>query len=236
MAAIVAVVNGVTVEDAVHFNQFKDAFNAILGVTDSAQDALGRLVLPQGTSLPGSPTEGMEFWKTDAGDNGRLQIRDGNGVWVPYMPLRQYVEGTEVTANQTITSTSFTDATGLTLSITTTGGRIEIGIRPANGLDVNGGSMLWNNSGGTPGGAGGSLRAVVGATELGQIDAELTGDANSVLWAIRYPVSAYRWIYRPAAGTYTVKLQAKVQTNGRLQYGASGGGGIALYCLEFSDS
>lgn len=236
MAAIYQVENGVTVWDEDDVNQYAQAFNAVLGITDTAQDELGRLVTPRGTSFPGTPSTGMQFFKTDEGLGtlGKMYVRH-SGVWVPYVPLRQYIEGSEVIGNNTITSTSFADMTGLTLSITTTGGYLEIGVRPSNADDANGSLFLVNLTG-AEFGAEADIRAVVGATNLGQINNQISGDASSTLWGLGIPVSSLRWIYRPAAGTYTVKLQAKVATsNGRLQWGATAlaSSGPALYVKEF---
>lgn len=66
MAAIVTIgSDGAVQESYVHFDQYANALNAVLGITDTAQDALGRLVLPRATSRPGSPSAGMIYYDTD---------------------------------------------------------------------------------------------------------------------------------------------------------------------------
>lgn len=89
MAAIVSVTNGITEEDEQHFNQYADAFSNVLGITDTTQDRVGRLALPQGGAFPGAPVQAQLFWRTNQGSAGRLNVRDGAGNWVPFMPVRQ---------------------------------------------------------------------------------------------------------------------------------------------------
>lgn len=129
MAAIVSVTNGVTVENAVHFNQFRDAFSNVLGITDTGQDALGRLVLPKGTSMPSTPSPGMLFYKTDEvingldGDSlGTMFLRNPSGVWIPQGGIRQIVS---VEASAAIDLTE-TEVTVVEAEISTSGGALLI--------------------------------------------------------------------------------------------------------------
>lgn len=226
MAAIVTVgANGTVDEDYTHFDQYADTLNAVLGITDTAQDALGRLVLPRGVAYPGSPSEGMAVWRTDLGDNGRLHLRDGAGQWVPYIPLRQVVKSTELAAQVTINSGSLVDVTGLSISITTTGGRLRIWLAPS--IVQAGASYLQLGSHAS--GNSGYVCANAGGVQLGSH--QIRSGANDTT---EWPCSALVWDYKPAAGTYTVKIQAAI-TNAALYFGGNANGGIALVVEEWGD-
>lgn len=201
MAAIARLVNHKTKWDASQLNQYANLFSNVLGVTDTAQDPLGKLVLPRGTAFPSSVVKGQVFFRTDLGTNGRFYIYNGTS-WTPYLPLRQALFDT--CAGDTITAGVFTDTT-LSLSITTTGGQLLIilagGLTSGNiRVSGNGVSSL------------GYLRAVVGAVNLGQIEFG-TGATNNIFWM---PAGAFMWHYAPPAGTYTVKIQALQANTGAL--------------------
>lgn len=90
MAAIITVQNGVTVEDKQHFNQYAQTFSNVLGVTDTAQDALGRLVIPRGTSYPSAPSSAQLFYNTDS---RYVQAYDASDlIWRPSSGVLQYLK------------------------------------------------------------------------------------------------------------------------------------------------
>lgn len=121
MAAIFALVDGVTelTEDAL--NQYKDALSATLGITDTAQDALGRLVLPklttaQRTAL--SPSEAQVVYDTDV----KAPYFYNGTTWIKWGTIRQMLE-TRLGSDTSL-------GTGMTASIsqaiTTTGGQVLV--------------------------------------------------------------------------------------------------------------
>lgn len=189
---------------AAKWNKIINTWNNVLGVTDDAQANLGRLPLPW---LPNNPTtvSGLAWMRNNEGANGRLYIRQKK-ISVAYQPYRQRVRGTPTASPQSVTAASFTDITNLTLSITTTGGRLRILIIP-DSVGFTGGSIGSVSNGSTQG--YGDLRAVVGAVALAPMiisKAEITPSGTSQY----YPCSAFSWYdYQPAAGTYTVKIQAR---------------------------
>lgn len=124
MTAIIAVTNGVSVEDALHWNQYKDTLSAVLGITDTAQNALGRLVLPQGTAPPASPTIAQAFLDTDELSQGTLKIGMGSpAAMIPYLPIRQIRTTVYNTGNVGVGAG---DTNVLSDTIVTTGGLVLI--------------------------------------------------------------------------------------------------------------
>lgn len=106
--------------------------------------------------------------------------------------------------SETITSTSLVDVTGLSVSITTNGGAVEISLIPY-GDDTNISSIsLVQNSGTSVSGRVSILRgsSVISTTALG-IGSFPTDFINA-----DFPASSIRFIDVIAAGTYTYKIQA----------------------------
>ncbi len=139
--------------------------------------------------------------------------------------LRQAVQSSGLGSPVTVTSISQTDVTGLSASITTTGGRLRIMMVPT-ATDAEQASLRAYVASSTPGRASGIIRAVVGATaltamEFGQNDADPE---------IAIPPTAYVWDYTPSSGTYTVKIQARTVTNIQLVFGT----GIRLRIEEWA--
>lgn len=240
MAAIYTVQNGVTAWDEQDVNQYAQTFSNVLGVTDTAQLDLGRLVLPRLAANPGAPIAGQTWWRTNLGDAGRLHILNGAGAIVPYLPIRQRVEASQTLNTYfNLSSASFVDITGLTLSITTTGGRLLIGllINPVS----DGADFYINQNPALPGvQPAASVRAVVGATNLAPVRAPygavfLSGVVPAGLnisGTVSTPPPGFVWDYKPVAGTYTVKVQIAVA-------GASMSGAIkntSLVVLEYADA
>lgn len=105
----------------------------------------------------------------------------------------------------TTSSTTFTDVTNLTVTITTTGRPVMLGIVP-DGSTVNFSEM----------------KSVEAATGTAQLDVAFLEATNVIgLWRIAVtntanaptasaPVSSFNMIYPVAAGTYTFKVQVKV--------------------------
>lgn len=208
MSAIVLVgQNGVVDEDYTFFDQYGNALNAVLGITDTAQDALGRLVLPRATSFPGSPSQGMASYRTDLGTYGRLHLRDGNSNWVPYLPLRQRAQGAS-SINFNTSSSSYTDVTNATVTVTTTGGRVRVTLIPDGLGDSYVG--LVNVSAGAAVPINGKIKLVMNGFDLGVQYMQFTAAANGV--GLFIPVSAFVWEGFPIS-PFTggvVKLQALV--------------------------
>lgn len=225
MAAIVTVSDGnVIIDDDV--NQLVSTLSAVVGVTDTAQDALGRMVFPKSTSAPGTPSTAMFYMKTDEGvesAGGRLygrQAKNGSGaaVWVPYLPLRQRVAGAAIISG-TITGTSYADITDATLNITTTGGRLRIFVEG----DVTSGYSLSILGDGTS--SIFAIKALVGATSAGE--ATLGATTPSLALQCNWP----EFSAQPVAGTYTVKLQGKITHSGEVLIPAG-----RLVVIEYGDS
>lgn len=127
--------------------------------------------------------------------------------------LVQRVKSIESTA--TITSVSMTDVTNLTINITTTGGRLRIYLVPSDTTNV---STIAVTAVGSVAQIRANVKALVGATSLAEILYTLTGDVASPSWEVEIPPGAFSWDYTPAAGTYTVKLQASVVTDVEMSF------------------
>lgn len=205
---------------ASQYNRLVNAFNNTLGITADDQVNLGKLPLPWLTSDP-TPQNGLMWIRSNLGSIGRLHVRF-NGVTVPIIGLRQVVLGT-TEISHTITATGFTDFTNATLSIVSNGGRLRIFLIPS------GATASVDQGNNAAGQDVGHIRAVVGATNLADIQTAIGIDANAIS---ELPPSMFMWESTPAAGTYTVKLQGHVST-------ASGNARIAitgckLVCEEWS--
>lgn len=206
MAAIEYVVNGITVEDQSHFNQYADALLATLGISDDDQDALGRLVLPSGTSFPGSPSDHQVFVLSDQGPgDGRLyKYHASIGRWIPYF-------GTQVQKSNEVdlqtTSDSFVDD-GETVSIQTWGGRLEIKL-VANGSAGYVQAENLTNDGLV------EVRVSVGAVNLNPVQVGLGISQVDLSTAAKYPPGGFVWDYTPPTpDTYIVKVSARALTSG----------------------
>lgn len=226
-----SVINAVTQTDQNQVNQYASGLNNTLGLVSTTQDALGRVVLPSGATLPSSPSSFQVAFSTILGVGGRLFIRHSNSQWVGYQPLRQIVDSSAVVTDQAITSTSLVDITGFTVSITTSGGKLLIEWLPApvSGGSLATGLLITNNTA--------HLTALVGATALPrQFFGTLTAAGNIGITQL----SAFKWIYQPAAGTYTVKLQAMLVnpvagSNGSMVVELTTTGGAILRVTEYGD-
>jgi len=207
-----------------------DALTNQFGLTDTVQTNMGRLAVPSVSADPSSLVVGSMWFRNDLGDNGRLRIHDADSQTHSLLGLRQRVESAALAAIVTITSTSLADVTNLTLSITTTGGRLKITMGTSypdyDALYCSEGTALSTLFG---------IAAIVGATQLGELGAGNEVEVNNQNCVV--PPSAFVWNSKPAAGTYTVKLQARVITSGAsLNFnGAAGPLGISLIVEEFDD-
>ena len=214
---------------AEHIAQFTAVLNSALGLTLRAQGALGRIEFPSTTSHPGSPANYQAWVRSDLG-SGRIHMRNSAGYNVPYLPLRQVQKSTELAAGVNFTSTTLADLTGLALSssIVTTGGRLRITIVPSVTYTADdSGYFAIAGSGAQP--QRFHLVAVVGAVTLGEIRA-----GSDVLSASNCNVgpSQFMWDYQPAAGTYAVKIQARVHNATCNLYASKG---LALLVEEWGD-
>lgn len=222
MAAIYTVTNAVTQWDQNDVNQYATVLSTTLGITTTTQDALGRIVLPSAAANPGSPSNFQTWFRTDLGVGGRLHMRHSNGQSVPYLPLRQRVEAANSTGSAAISSTSYADITNATLDIVTTGGRLLIYLIPEDGQPAN---ITFGSSAASTGVTFGDIKALIGATSLGshRLSGITNFDFNGIVGGnvgsgisgllTNIPVGALVWDYKPAAGTYTVKLQGKVDAS-----------------------
>lgn len=207
MAVIYSVSDG-NIAAAADLNQLVTALNSVLGITDTAQTNLGKLSLPWLTADPSSPPSGSVWMRSNLGAAGRLMARH-SGASVPYLPYRQEVYSANNTG-QTVTSQSYVDLTDLTLSITTTGGALHIWLIPSHSVLTGDCSLSLFGTGAQ--GRIGFIRAVVGGQNLHR---EACGTAEGGTGANIYvPASSFHWVYKPAAGTYTVKLQALIVSSG----------------------
>lgn len=126
MAFTAAVNNVGQVADEVLWNQFADAFLALFGIDDPTATALLRLVLPRATSLPGSPEAGEMAIDTNVSADGR-QYRYGEaGLWVPYLPYRQFARASTYVNAFTTNSLSWVVIDDAEVTLTTTGGRLKV--------------------------------------------------------------------------------------------------------------
>lgn len=186
-------------------NQYKDFLNAIFEAT-TTNGEIGRLVAPTAAAHPGTPALGMMYMKTNEGvesSGGRIYMRhakngSGAAVWVPYLPLRQRVEGASL-IGASLNSTGYTDVTGATLSITTTGGRLHIFV--IAGLVGSGQVTIIGGASSSLGG----FQCLVGAVTLAPKSVGSAQLTNTTM-----PGEYGTWEHQPAAGTYTVKLQGTV--------------------------
>lgn len=118
MTALTTKVDGVDPVVAADINNIITALAFTLGIVDTAQSALGRLVLPNSATAPASPSQGEVYYDTD---DDITYIFDGT-VWVPQRALRR-VQHIELTAGAVAIGTSLTDVLALP-AFTTTGGLV----------------------------------------------------------------------------------------------------------------
>jgi len=123
MATLYRWQNGITRWDAQDLNQIIDTFTSQFGIVDSAQDALGRLIVPRPTSNPGSPTPGQIWFRPDQDVGGRLYVRGNDAQNIIYQPLRQIGAVSTLNADASV---SGSDTNVLSPQITTTGGLVFI--------------------------------------------------------------------------------------------------------------
>lgn len=175
--------------------------NAAVGLTVRSQTALGRIEWPSSASNPASPANFQSWFRTDLGVGGRLHFRHSDGQNVPYLPLRQEVLGSSAIAAST-SSTSYADIVNATVSITPTGGVLEIDV-----VGTDAGNFYLLIVGGASSSYG-IIRAVAGSTNLGPSNVGVVGSGVSSY--ARIPV----WRVKPTAGVaITVKLQWLVAHN-----------------------
>lgn len=141
------------------------------------------------------------------------------------IPLLQTVKSAELATDVTITSTSYADVSGLSVSITTTGGRLRIRLMPSAGeTDL---TSIWMQTSNAANPTNGRIRAVVGSQNLGGQRMGGITDTSGVQYM---PPSAFVWDFTPAAGTYTVKIQAMVSTNNTMAFQGNAGP-LGVYLL-----
>lgn len=210
MAALYTVTNGVTA-DADDLNQIINTFANVFEISDTAQLALGRLVMPRSlaAAAPVSPIAGQQWFITDEGVDGRMYMRHNDDP-VPHLPLRQ-IQKTSAVDVSNITSTSYVDS-GLSISIITTGGRLRIYLVPEAGQQS---TFQWTPTGSAQSFSG-ALKCLVGVNDAGALQFGQDFDANSALWQGEIPVGSFMWDYKPVAGAYTVKIQVKADSNTRI--------------------
>lgn len=210
------------------FNKAINAWVNVLGVTDDAQVNLGRLPLPWLSADP-STVSGLAWMRSNHGASGRLYIRQ-SGLTVPYLPYRQRVKSATLGTFTTLTPSvmpTYGDVTGLSVSITTTGGRLRITLVSADGAQ-GGDIRIYTPSASSP---LGSFRPVVGAVALSPLNFGL--GLAGVNQALILPCSAFSWAdYLTVAGTYTVKIQAAVAVSGQQIFLTDD---IALLVEEYGD-
>lgn len=214
MSTIYVVSDG-NIAAAADLNQLVTALNSVLGVTDTAQVNLGKVTLPWLTSDPSSPPSGSLWFRSNLGDAGRLMARL-NGVTVPLIGQRQEVRADQVQGSAYALTTSYSDVPDLSVAITTTGGRLEIGVINNDYIAVTSSSQMLVRS--AVGAAAGDtleavlrLRVLVGGTTLPSISMASLGKAYASGDYIQneHAPPGFVWNYKPAAGTYTVKLQGR---------------------------
>ncbi|MDQ3159095.1 MAG: hypothetical protein M3P98_03120 [bacterium] len=111
-----------------------------------------------------------------------------------------YVISTVGSGSFSTSSVTYVDVTGLTLSITTTGGPVEISLINSDN------SSLSNVSAQVTGtSAAVSLKLIRGATDVGVQHLFLNGVSGSIESGV--PSSSIRFFDTPVAGTYTYKIQ-----------------------------
>lgn len=193
--------------------------NSTYGVTLSAPAALGSnysLVLP---SLPAS----QKFMTLDASGNiaapwavdgstlevssNTVQVKN-SGITTAKIadgavtPAKLAALGQQISSSSgsfSTTSTSYVDVTNLSVSITTTGRPVFIGIIADTTAAYLGSS---NTSGGTN---GSSFKIVRGSTDI--MISSLRSDNSSATSISRVPPSSVWHIDTPSSGTYTYKVQ-----------------------------
>lgn len=122
-----------------------------------------------------------------------------------------------LTSTLTTTSTSLVDLTGFTTSVVSKGGWLRIEIVPADAAGSSANPLHFTHPT-----AQLLVAAAVGATVLPSMD----------MYSSFIPVTAWHWMSKPAAGTYTVKLQWMV-TSGTGTLLLTSTGGAVLQVTEY---
>lgn len=209
MTAIIMVGgNGLIQEDYSLFDQYGSVLSNVLGINDTAQDALGRLVIPRSTSDPGSPSQGMYNLRTDLGAGGRERMYSA-GVWLNRLHMRQFVISPKISSPQIVSGTSYVDITNLSISLTTSGGRLAIYLvamdDSPNSYQA---SVFWLNNGAFSSGSGEYAKVVadIDGTNLASVGIfAVVAGSNG---ASSYGPGSFRWYTAPLAGAHTIKIKA----------------------------
>lgn len=201
--------NGV-VSDYTQLDQYADFLANQFGITDILQTNLGSLYVPVQSGAPSSPIAGQIWLDTSVG-NGRLYLRDNAGNSVPYLACRQVQKTAEI-SSQVTTSTSLTDATGLSISnFSSSGGRLKISLVPgAAYIGGSGNGYVEAATTASITAAAAELVAVVNGVQLGGLMVDIAAAAGALV--ARAPVSAFSWDYVPPANltNVVVKIQFRV--------------------------
>lgn len=173
---------------------------------DCSNGTPGTIFLSPGENLAAPGTFGkikfINAGEGTAGDVWTSTDTGGTGSWqaAPTRAAFNYTLSSSCGSYAT-SSTSYADITNLSVSITTTG-------RPVCIMTVHDGTAADGYFARLSGATGFRLKAVRGATDLGEhISQGATGTAILEL-------PSFRYVDFPAAGTYTYKLQMKSNTGG----------------------
>lgn len=155
--AILYVVSDGSGADAADLNQIINALSSVLGITDSAQSALGRLVLPSAASAPGSPAVAQVYFNTVT---GIPYIRDSSGNWVSMIGKKPIVRVYE-------SNNTWTKPAGLSY----------IRVRMVGGGGGGGGvaGVVGTAQGAGGGGGGGYSESVINASDLRATETVVVG-------------------------------------------------------------
>lgn len=147
-------------------------------------------------------TAAVTTTKISDGNVTTAKIADANVTKPKLAALGQQLSGSS--GSFTTTSTVYIDITNLTVTLTTTGRSVSLGLISDQGVLS---YIFVEPSGGTPVGVSGQIKLVRVITDL-SIQRYGAGGAAAAGVAAVFPVSSFNYIDSPSAGTYTYKIQA----------------------------
>lgn len=162
------------------------------------EDSSGLRVKDSGISAAKLASDAVTTAKILDSNVTTAKLADGAVTQAKRASLGQQLSSSS--SNYSTSSTSYVDVTNLSVSITTTGRPVWIGLIPDGSANV----CNVYQSNGVSGSIVVSLKFVRASTDIGLLSSSVASDIDMFV-----PCSAWQMIDVPSAGTYTYKVQLK---------------------------
>lgn len=173
-------------------------------------DSSGNMAAPWAADGSTVEISGGTTLQVKAGGIGTTQLADGSVT-----PAKKAALGQQVSSSSgsfTTNSSSFTDVTNLTVTITTTGRPVWLGLQGTTSTSPTSGVYLQRN--GSSSGFNGNVVFIRDSTSVSLSNFGNEYPSNSSLNRIYYPPGSFWCMDAPTAGTYTYKVQVRTVSTG----------------------